>query len=149
MKASLGDMAAGDVVVVRFPVPEEFSSRFGGGVTAKVTADSEELYDYDNIATLNISEVLNAEITELTASDVGIAAHIHYEGKEGLAVAYCAFYNENGKMLKLRSAPLTAMTQEYYFESVPGAVKAKVFVLKNDAVPMCECKEVNLYEEKL
>lgn len=143
-ETKLGTVTAGDVVVVRFPVPEEFSSRFGGDVTAKVTTDSEELYDYDNIATLNITEVLKAEITELTASDAGIAARVHYEGKENLATAYCAFYNENGKMLKARSAPLTVVTGEYRFEFVPGTVKAKVFVLKNDATPMCECKEVNL-----
>lgn len=141
-ETKLGTVAAGDVVVVRFPVPEEFSSRFGGDVTAKVAADGEELYDYDNIATLNISEVTQAEITELTASETSVIAQVEYQGKDELATVYCAFYNENGKMLRMRSAPLTAMTQEYHFKSVTGAVKAKAFVLKSDFTPLCESKSV-------
>ena len=137
------NLVYGDVVIAEY-TPEAFGTFFGEDVTATVTLAQEEPY------TLNNSDSVPVLIP---ATEITVAYRAGNEIKaeatcmqDTTAIVYCAFYDQNGKMLgvdtqKIEPQKSTALS---FAIEYPNAVQAKLFLLDGSGAPVCTCTSVVL-----
>jgi hypothetical protein len=136
------DLASGDVAVAVYSLEQDFDGIDGGDVSASVTIEQEELYTYNNEATLHINAAYTpTKISSATHSENTVDASIYCEA-EIQGTAYCAAYDDAGKMLSVSSQPLIPGQQnnlKFTLESTDVAT-VKIFVLDPQNAPLCQVK---------
>ncbi len=138
---SFENLAAGDQIVTEYTLDPDFAGINGGTVSAEVVLDQEEVYTYNNRATVTILEPQ----TTIRSFD-GATASVYCKTDTD-AAAICAFYDAEGKMLQTRRLVLEAGTlNALAFEPPKGAVNAKLCVLDpvNGWKPLTEAMEQSI-----
>ena len=143
--STFGPIAAGEITVIQYRLTEDFVGFSGGDVTVELNTSGEDLYSYNNTDTIHIMETVRETAIEYLIVEDGTVRASIFCAEDSEAKAFCAAYDETGKMVSVSFEVLTANKVNELTFAVPSiADSVKVYVLDVASKPLCVNKELKL-----
>ena len=142
-ESTFEDLTCGDAAVARYEFAADAANIIDGDVSVMAVVDQEEYDTFNNEASLFVSKPDQpTAIQAVTISGQSVTGDIFCSGEDIGAMACCAFYNDQGRMLETKTAAVTADQKNTLSYPLPDGTKTvKWFVLDEDGSPLCESAE--------
>ena len=129
-------LSGGAMTAIRYEIPDGSAALAEGEVSVRAQIDQEELFTYNNGSTILLS-MLHCSVENLAVNGETVTADVYCDDTKG-AVALCAAYAENGRLLSVRAEELTANGLNAVTFPLAGSFDhIKVFVVDANGAPLC------------